>query len=87
MAKKRNGVRPERYDHPILKEIEEAKEELKMAEEAFQWAESDTGQIDAAIARLEAAMLRYNFLIRRAKEMKIIKKCLIEYLKDVNLLI
>lgn len=71
MAKKCNGDRPKKDDKSILKEIEEAKKELQIAEKAFQWAKNEPEEIDAAIARLEAAMIRYNVLIRKAKDMGI----------------
>jgi hypothetical protein len=74
MAKKCNGDRPKKDDKPILKEIEEAKKELQIAEKAFQWAKNEPEEIDAAIARLEAAMIRYNVLIRKAKDMGIKKE-------------
>ncbi|SHM63526.1 Protein of unknown function [Caldanaerovirga acetigignens] len=71
MAKKCNCNRPKKDNKSILREIEEAKNELQIAEKAFQWAKNEPEEIDAAIARLEAAMFRYNVLIKKAKEMGI----------------
>ncbi|MDN5331843.1 MAG: hypothetical protein PWP45_1068 [Tepidanaerobacteraceae bacterium] len=71
MAKNDNGARLLGGAGFILKEIEDAKKELQIAEKAFQWAKNEPEEIDAAIARLEAAMARYDALIRRAKDMGI----------------
>ncbi|MCG0275217.1 MAG: DUF2508 family protein [Thermosediminibacteraceae bacterium] len=55
----------------FLKEIEDARREMQFAEKAFQWVRNDPEEVDAALARLEAAKVRYNLLIKKAKDMGI----------------
>ncbi|ADL07457.1 DUF2508 family protein [Thermosediminibacter oceani] len=70
MKKGFNGGSAE-LERILLEEIEKAKQEMQLAEKAFQWVQNDPEEVDAALSRMEAALARYNFLIRQAKAMRI----------------
>lgn len=61
----RNRVK---WEESFLEEIEKARLEIDLAEKAFQWAKNDPEAVDAALARIEASIGHYNFLIKQAKQ-------------------
>jgi|GEM_PF-2190389 len=69
----------ERVDK-LIEEIEKALMEIELSEEAFQWAQNDNDAVDLAIARKEAAIQHFDFLIKQAKKvgLKLDRKQLIE---------
>jgi predicted nucleic acid-binding Zn-ribbon protein len=60
-----------KWNESFIDEVEKAREEINLAERAFQWVKNDPDAVDAAVSRIEAAIDRYNFLIKQAKEMGI----------------
>lgn len=69
----------ERVDK-LIEEIKKALMEIELSEEAFQWAQNDNDAVDLAIARKEAAIQHFDFLIKQAKKvgLKLDRKQLIE---------
>jgi len=63
----------------LIEEIEKAILEINLSEKAFQWAQNDTDAVDLAIARKQAAIQHFDFLIKQAKKagLKLDKKQLI----------
>jgi len=55
----------------LLEEIDEALQEIRLSEQAFQWALNDTVAVDYAIRRNEAAVKHYSFLLRQVKKLGI----------------
>ena len=55
----------------LLREIDEALEEMELSETAFQWAQNHPDAVDYAIRRQEAAVKHYCFLIRQAKKLEL----------------
>ncbi|TYP57667.1 DUF2508 family protein [Thermosediminibacter litoriperuensis] len=70
MKKEFNGGSSELERH-LIEEIEKARQEMQLAEKAFQWVQNDPAEVDAALSRMEAALARYNSLIKQAKDMGI----------------
>ena len=52
----------------LIEEIEKALLEINLSEKAFQWAQNDPDAVDLAIAKKQAAMQHYDFLIKQAKK-------------------
>ena len=52
----------------LIEEIEKALLEINLSEKAFQWAQNDNDAVDLAIARKQAAMQHFDFLIKQAKK-------------------
>jgi len=61
----------DKWDQSFLEEIERTRIEIELSEKAFQWVKNDPEAVDAAISRMEAAVGRYNVLIKQAKELGI----------------
>lgn len=57
------------WEENFLAQIEKAREEINLAERAFQWVKNDPEAVDAALSRIEAAVEHYNFLIKQAKQL------------------
>ena len=53
----------------LLQEIDRARLEITISENAFQWVQNDPVAIDLAITRKKAAVEHFNFLIIQAKQM------------------
>lgn len=52
----------------LIEEIEKALLEINLSEKAFQWAQNDPDAVDLAIARKQAAVQHFDFLIKQAKK-------------------
>lgn len=55
-------------ENNLIEEIEKALLEINLSEKAFQWAQNDPDVIDLAIARKQAAIQHFDFLIKQAKK-------------------
>lgn len=58
-------------EEKLIREIEEAILEINLSEKAFQWAQNDPDAVDLAIARKQAAIKHFDFLIKQAKNVGI----------------
>lgn len=67
-------------ENKLMEEIEKALLEIELSEKAFQWAQNDADKVDLAIARKQAAIRHFDFLIKQAKKagLKLDRKQLIE---------
>lgn len=67
-------------ENNLMNEIEKALLEIELSEKAFQWAQNDADEVDLAIARKQAAIQHFDFLIKQAKKagLKLDRKQLIE---------
>lgn len=78
------GKNNDKWRESFIEEIEKARAEIDLAERAFQWVRSDPGAVDAALSRIEAAIDHYNFLIKQAKEQRVVLDEKIMYSKLLN---